>query len=88
MTLVEDYSTEAVACITDILQSRVRRIGASHITSRVVSKIITERFGLNYGSVRFLTAYVIGLLVHQDKLRLWDSKPGTDVYKLVVENLE
>ena len=87
MTTVEDYSEEGLACITSILESRVERIGQCHITTKGISKILVERFGLASGSVRFLAAHIVGVLERQDKLKLWDIRAGTDVYKVITENV-
>ena len=87
MTTVEDYGQEGLACITDILKGRVERIGQCQITTRGISRILTDRFGLRSGSVRFLTENIIGILERQKILKLWDIKSGTDIYKVIAENV-
>ena len=87
MTVVEDYSEEGLACITDILRSRVERLGQCQISTRGVSRILTDRFGLSSGSVRFLTAHIIRTLEHQEKLKLWDTKSGCNIYEVIAENV-
>ena len=87
MTVVEDYSEEGLACITDILRSRVERLGQCQISTRGISRILTDRFGLSAGSVRFLTAHIIRTLEHQEKLKLWDTKSGCAIYEVIAGNL-
>ena len=87
LTVVEDFSEEGLACITDILRSRVERLGECQISTRGVSRILTDRFGLSSGSVRFLTAHVIHTLERQDILKLWDKKSGCNIYEVIAENV-
>ncbi len=83
VTVVEDYSLEALACIVDILQERTRRIGACQISSSTIRRILTERFGFsNQVRARSLTKFVIDFFVKQGSLVLWDSKPKCTIYNV------
>ena len=85
MTVLEDYSVEALACICNILADRVKRSGECLISNKAITRILIERFGLSYGSIRYLAKYVIDFLVREGKLLLWDSKPRADVYKVILK---
>ena len=89
LTVVEDFSSEALACIVDILRERTRRIGQCQITSRAISKILVERFGFSsHVRARSLTKFVIDFLVKQGSLVLWDSKPNCTIYEVIVNYIE
>lgn len=88
MTLVEDFSSEAVATIVDLLEERLRRCGGKcHITSSGITRIISERFGLEAREASRLMIYVVGYLEGLSILQLWDRKPLKRVYSVNQFNL-
>lgn len=83
MTLVEDYSREAVAEVLAILRENHRRMGEFQVTSKAINKIITERFGLPH--ISGLGSHVVGALVKRGILKFWDRRSGkgmTTIYQV------
>lgn len=75
MSLIEDYSREAVAEVLAVFKETARRMGEFQTTKKKVGQIIESRFGLSrLGAGRRLIKHVVDVLLARGVLELWDTK--------------
>lgn len=87
MTLVEDYSSEALAEVYALLQDRARRMGEFQISDSSLNKVIMEHFGISIWEAYRVRQYVTDYLQGKGILEAWEHKRncGT-VYTVVMHN--